>query len=47
MKCECGVVISKEQDEENTTIAAATNTPKLNLCLDCWFSYCYHAETGN
>lgn len=46
MKCECGKIISKERDLGNNKIAKETNTPKLNMCDECWIDYCEHAVMG-
>jgi len=47
IKCECGKEITKEQDLENDKIARDSKTKKVDMCDDCWASYCDHAITGD
>lgn len=46
IKCECGIIITEEQDLYNNKVAKKTNTPKLNMCAECWANYCDHVVTG-
>ena len=46
-KCECGKEITKQRDKQNDDIAEKTKTTKLDMCDECWDSYCEHATTGN
>ena len=46
MKCKCGKIITEEQDIKNKIVANETNTPKLDICDECWVNYCNHAVTG-
>lgn len=47
VKCECGRILTEEENQINNEIANDTGTKKLNLCERCWISFCHHAMTGD